>query len=44
MLRTRVDIEHDSSMAVFAENATGDEHKNLNISWKSLTIFFTLVN
>jgi len=26
------------------ENATGNEHKKLKISWKSLTNFFSLVN
>jgi len=31
------------SMAVLSENGTGDEHKKLKISWKSLTIF-SLVN
>ena len=32
------------SMAVLPENATGDEHKKLKISWNSLTNFFSLVN
>jgi len=26
-----------------SENATGDEHKKLKISWKSLTIFFSFL-
>jgi len=30
-------------MAVLTENATGDVHKKLNISYKSLTNFFELV-
>jgi len=35
-----VDIKHDSQHGSFCrENATGDEHKKLKISWKSLTIF-----
>ena len=32
------------SMAVLSKNATGDEHKKLEISWKSLTNFLNLVN
>jgi len=27
------------SMAFLSEDATGDEHEKLKISWKSLTIF-----
>ena len=26
-------------MAILSENATGDEHKKLNISWKGLNKF-----
>jgi len=38
--RTRVDVKHDSQHGSFlSENATGDKHKKLKISWKSLTNF-----
>jgi len=38
--RTGVDIniKHESAWQFLSENDTGDEHKKLEISWKSLTI------
>ena len=36
-----VDIKHDNQHGSFlSENATGDKHKKLKISWKSLSNFF----
>jgi len=32
-----------SAWQFLSENATGDEHKKLKISWQSLTKFFSIV-